>query len=305
MYEEAKHLGEVQIEIDNIWGESLSLLSDLINLAELSIKTSDDWCNSANGLNELISMGCACIRQARAGLSLCRNGYADEAYAFCRPLWEKRVDVGFILQSGDAAKTLERYEDWDRARLLRFGLGNKDDLDHYGLGAGEKWHEVQEELHGILTKYDKHERAAVGHGDSWAKLSCDLGGYAQGRILRSVEERAKAIGAYDIGSQFRWMSFNGFVHLAPRAIQHGWSAPPGATVAAFATPFGLHMPITFLASTISALAATFDHDLPRELVPQIQYASVKRFGRELDQVLEQVLTTVASVPADFNPGYSH
>ena len=215
----------------------------------------------------LVLIGCACVRQARAGLCLCRSGFADEAYSFCRPLWEKQVDIGFILLSGDAAITLERYEDWDRVRLLNFGLANRQALDDLRLGAGEKWGYVEGELKDILDKYDMAERDSVGKGDGWAKLACDLGDYRRGQTLRSIEERAKAIGTNGVDSQFRWRNFNGFVHLAPMAIQHGWSAPPGLTVAAFPTPFGLHMPIQYLALTISMLASTFEGHFPDKVGP--------------------------------------
>ena len=299
MNDEVRYNSSVVKKIEEVWGQSLVLFSEVINLAASSIEACGQWCSQANGLARLVTMGCACVRQTRAGLSLCRTGFADEAYSFCRPLWEKRVDIGFILRSGDAATMLERYEDWDRARLLKFGLENKQELDGHGLGVGERWGDVETELKEIRDKYAEDEQHSVGIGDGWAKLSCDLGEHREGQTLRSVEARAKVIGAHGADSQFRWLMFNGFVHLAPRAIQHGWSAPPGLTAAAFATPYGLHMPIQNLALTISMVASTFEDDLPDEVVPLAQRATMRQVGAERVEAFSRLLTTVGTVAAEF------
>ena len=218
MYDDELHSREVRREIDQVWGKSLSLLSDVIDSAELSISTCEKWCNEGNGLFRLINMGAACIRQARAGQTLCRNGFADEAYSLCRSLWEKQIDIGFILLSGDPAMVLRRYYDWDRTKLLGFGLDHKDGLDELGQGPGAGWDDVMEQLENILGKYDATERRSVGKGDKWAKLYRDLGSHKKSEILDSFEDRAAAVGNGGTDSQFRWLMYNGAVHMSPSSL---------------------------------------------------------------------------------------
>ena len=182
---------------------------------------------------------------------------------------------------------------------IEIRLGEQARIRRPWFGSWRKVGDVETELKEIRDKYAVDEQHSVGIGDGWAKLSCDLGEHREGQTLRSVEARANAIGAHGADSQFRWLMFNGFVHLAPRAIQHGWSAPPGLTAAAFATPYGLHMPIQDLALTISMVASTFEDDLPDEVVPLAQRATMRQVGAERVEAFSRLLTTVGTVAAEF------
>ena len=54
LYDDELHSHEVRREIDQVWSNSLSLLSDVINRAELSIRDSEKWFNEDNGLTSLV-----------------------------------------------------------------------------------------------------------------------------------------------------------------------------------------------------------------------------------------------------------
>ena len=296
MYDDELHSHEVRREIDQVWSKSLALLSDVINSAELSIHASEKWLNEDNGLTSLVSMGCACVRQARAGLSLCRSGFADEAYSFCRPLWEKQIDIGFILLSGNPEIVLRRYYDWDRAKLLGFGLNHKDGLDKLRWGPGEGWGGVREQLDNILGKYDATERRSVGKGDNWAKLYRDLGSHKKSAILDSFEDRAAAVGNGGTDSQFRWLMYNGAVHMSPRRTDYSFSAPEGFSFVAHATGVGLFEPIKELALTISTVASRFEDDLTYDVVPPQLRTMMKRNGRARVEKVRQLTRSLEDVP---------
>ena len=296
MIPQPKDANAIRQEIAQVWGGSLSLLSDVINQAEASILTCEDCCTVGNGLGRLISMGAASIRQTRAGLSLCHTGFADEAFSFCRSLWEKRVDIAFILLSGDPATTLDRYHDWDWVRALDLALKDKSEWDKLGWGHIGGWDEVRQERDGILAKYDEHERTSVGKRDRWAKLARDLGGYHNGAVLDAFEDRSIAVGVDQADSRFFWMLCNGSVHMSPRGIRNSFSVPPASAIATGATSFGLDMPIVNLACRIYEVALRFEVDLPADVVPEERRISLEEIARTRRATVGRLVSIVEAVP---------